>query len=174
MKTKVLVGVLLFLIAINLATIGTFVYLNLTRPPQPPEFMEPPSRSGEGPRAPRGLDKGQREQLVALMNEFRDETRALRDSVRDLERSALELLKQDKLSLEQVDARLADIAALRLKLSEAAARKLIKAKAFLNPEQQEQFINLIIHSQPRRPDGPPFHAPPGEHRFPPPEEGMNR
>ncbi len=183
MKTKVLVGVLLFLIIINLATLGTYLFITLTKPPEPRFPMGPPGMMGQNFRGPMGpdqlqLDDDQRRELMGHMMELHQETRALRDSVMELEREALELLKEETFSLDTVDRKLVQIAGLKLRMSQAAIRNVIQAKSLLTPEQQEFFISMILRSQSRMPGGgPPFEMkPPMGPRFqkPPMEGRQNR
>ena len=180
MKTKLLIGILLFLIVVNLATIGTYIYITLTKPPEPFFPMGPPGLRGEGfgPRgmSPMPLDEDQRAQLMEIMMDFRSETQGLHDSVMQLEREALELLKEEEPSLEAVDRKLAGIADLRLAMSRAATRKVIEAKSYLTPEQQEFFITMMVRFQSRAPGGmTPFQMrPPMGRRFPRPEKEGRR
>jgi Spy/CpxP family protein refolding chaperone len=177
MKTKVLVGLLLFLIVLNLATIGTYLYITLTKPPDPPFPLGPPGMHGEGFRGgrmpPMPLDEDQRAQLMEIMMDFRTETQGLRDSVMQLEREALELLKGEEPSLGAVDRKLAGIADVRLMMSRAATRKVIEAKSYLTPEQQEFFITMMVRFQSRVPRGMmPFRMKPP--MGPRPEKGGRR
>jgi uncharacterized membrane protein len=180
-KTKVLVGVLVFMIIVNLATLGTYLFITLTRPPEPHFPMGPPPRmmgEGFGGRMPMSLDDDQRRELMSHMMELREEMQPLRDSVMELEREALEMLKQETVSMDEVDGTLAAIAQLKLRMSQAATRRLMEARSFLTPEQQEFFISMIIRTQSRMAGGgPPFDMkPPRGPRFqkPPIEGRRNR
>jgi len=179
MKTKVLVGVLVFLIVVNLVTLGTYLFITLTRPPAPHFPMGPRGMMmGEGRRGMgmgrMSFDDEQRHELMSHMMELREETQPFRDSVMDLEQEVLELLKQETIPLDEIDGKLARIAGLKLRMSQAATRKVVEAKSFLTPEQQEFFISMIIRSQSRMAGGgPPFDMkPPMDPRFQkPPMEG---
>ena len=178
MKTKVLVGVLVFLIIVNLVTLGTYLFITFTRPPEPRLPFGPPGERGEGFTGRPGhmqMDDEQRRAVMTQVMKLREETQGLRDSVMELERETLELLKQEDVSMDEVDAKLAAIAQLKLTMSKAATRSVLEAKAFLTPEQQEMFIGMIIRSQSRMagggppfdrkpPRGPRFHQPPTEGR----------
>jgi Spy/CpxP family protein refolding chaperone len=122
------------------------------------------------------LDEDQRVQLMEIMMDFRSETQGLRDSGMQLEREALELLKEEEPSLEAVDRKLAGIANLRLAMSQAAARKVIEAKSHLTPEQQEFFVTMMVRFQNRGPGGmTPFQPkPPMGPRFQRPEREGRR
>lgn len=183
MKTKVLVGVLVFLIVVNLVTLGTYLFITLTKPPEPRFPMGPRGMMmGEGRRGmgmgPMSFDDEQRHELMSHMMELHEEVQPLRDSVMELEREALELLKQETIPLDEVDRTLARIAELKLRMSQAATRKVVDAKSSLTPEQQEFFISMIIRSQSGMAGGrPPFDMkPPMDPRFqkPPMEGRRNR
>jgi uncharacterized membrane protein len=159
MKLKILVGVLVFLIVLNLATIGTFVFMHFNRPapPQAPfPGMVPQGRpSGRAPRL-RHLAPERREGLVGLLREFRTETAALRERTSDLEGEVFVLLQLDPVPEARVDSLLREISATRLEVSRIAARKLTQAKAILPPEERRLFFDAILEARPaHRPmDGP--------------------
>lgn len=159
MKLKILVGVLVFLIVVNLATIGTFLYMHFTRPTPPPGLA--PGLAPDVPdpaRAPRlrHLPPERREELVGLLREFHDETAALRVRTADLENEAFALMQLDPVPPEQVDSLLREISATRLEVSRIAAQKLVRAKAVLPPEEQRLFFKAILEARPvhRHPAGP--------------------
>jgi uncharacterized membrane protein len=164
MKTKILIGILVFLILINLATIGTYLYLRATRPDAgallPGEGFPPggPLRDPMAQLAPE-----QRERLGDLMRGFHEETRALHNQVRGLEETTFRLLHQDPVQNDSVDLALRRMADLRLDISRKAARRLIDAKAFLSPEQQDVLFDAIMKARPGPggiPAGGPEMAPP--------------
>ena len=177
MKTKVLIGILVFLILVNLATIGTYLYLGATRPdPSPP----PPERalgSGTGADPMARLDDDQRRRLNELMRSFHEETRVLHDRVRDLEERTFQLLHREPVPTDSVDAMLRQMGDIRLEISRAAARRLIDAKSFLSTEQQDVLFDAIMKARPggggppagRGPlGGPPRGMRPGGPGGPPP------
>jgi Spy/CpxP family protein refolding chaperone len=172
MKTKVLIGILIFLIVVNLATIGTYVYMRLTHrrafteQPGPPGGGMPPGMPGNGPMAQ--LTEDQRHKLFDLMSGFHEETYALNEHAAEIERETFKLLHEDPVPQEKVDARLKEISDIRLEISRKAAQKLVRAKEFLAPEQQERFFGAIMQSH-QGIGGPPMRGgdmppPPGLRR----------
>lgn len=168
MKTKILIGILVFLIVINLATIGTYIYLKVTHERAYTTELLPP-----GGRMPQGmpgndpmmqLTEEQRHKLFDLMHGFHEEARTLNARVMDIERETFKLLHETPVPQEKVDAKLKEISDIRLEISKKAARKLIEAKEFLSPEQQERFFDAIM--QARQEFGGP---PPMRGGMPPPE-----
>ncbi len=173
MKIRILVGVLVLLILVNLGTIGTYLYLHFTHRP------EPPALDG-GPRPPlAALSPEQREKLGDLMEGFRRETRDLNEQARMLEDSTVALLERNPVPDDLVDAQLKQLADLRLEISKKAARKLALAKSFLSADQQQGFFMSVMKARPAFPGGPPpppgAGMPPGRHEGemmpPPPPEG---
>jgi Spy/CpxP family protein refolding chaperone len=157
MKIKILVGVLIFLIIVNFATIGTYVYFRITGPPFS-EFQNRPSDLRMPPPI-RELGDKEREEMFKLMRDFIDETRTMRDSVRALDHELFQLFQQDPVPQETIEAKLRDIAEVKIEISKKAAARFIQAKTFLTPQQQERFFNSIMQSQPEF--GPGWRPPHG-------------
>lgn len=152
MKIKVLIGVLIFLIVINLATIGSYVYLKMTKEPNRHMPLMPlvdgPERPVPPDRPELKLNKGQREKLINLLRSFREITIDLRQQMRKLEDDTFVLLQKDTVSRKQVDVNLRKITELKLEISKEAVNKLIEAKKFLSPEQQQHFYNALMQIRP--------------------------
>jgi uncharacterized membrane protein len=166
MRLKVLVGILVFLIILNLATIGTFLYVHFSHGPDGapgPLNVWPGLGSGPEPGERYSIDKRvrfqvkEREALRTLLNEFRSETDDLRSRAQDLEREAFELMQQDPVPKAVVDSLLKEISLVQYEVSKRAAAKLIEAKKILPPEQQRHFFNAInrTHSMMRGEPGHP-------------------
>jgi len=153
MKTKVLVGILLFLIVINLSTIGVFVY-HWLRPG--PRGMEPFSGNGMPPQEMMGpgmpmmrLEPEVRERMHKLMLGFREEIRGYQEQMVALEDSTVALLKNDPPPMSRINEHLKQLADLRLLINEKAIHNLLQAKTFLSPEQQEMFFRAIMQARPQ-------------------------
>jgi len=128
MKVKILVGVLVFLVVLNVAALGTFIYYgHFSRPPMPPA---PGSRgashergaSSSGPWL-RHLPHKERDELFNLLEEFQRETRDLRTRAHSLEDEAFGLMQRDPVPSARVDSLLGEISAARFEISRIAARK---------------------------------------------------
>ncbi len=152
MKVKILISILLVLIAINLGTIGTYVYLQIFRGKEKPEWKRPhTSRDFRPPRVEMNLNQEQRQRLRQLLKEFQQENEKTRQEIWALEKDLFVLLEQDSVSLTEIKMNLQKISERRLKLMEAAVSKMIKAKSFLHPEQQKRFFDFIMESRPPLP-----------------------
>lgn len=163
MKLKFLVGVLVLLIVVNLVAIGTFLYIHFTRPEPPGHFSSPGMMRSPAPtRAQRlrHLQSEHREELMTLLGELREETSELRTRLSRLENDAFDLMQVDPVPSAQVDSLLREISTARFEISRVAARKLIKAKAVLPPEEQRMFFDAILEARPHRmPHGGPGDRP---------------
>jgi uncharacterized membrane protein len=165
MKLKVLIGILVFLIAVNLATIGTFLYVQFSRgPAERVDWLDGPApmdapRPDRVPPASRRMrfHEEQREALRTLLHEFRSETEGLQDRARELESEAFELMQKDPVAKTDVDSLLKELSLVQYEISKAAAAKLIEAKEVLPPEQQIHFFNAIrrMHTGMREERGGP-------------------
>src|SRR5215813_1375515 len=122
MKMRFLVGVLVFLIVVNLATIGTFLYVRFFqhRPPGlPGDFPGGPGFEGRpgGPPPFMMLDEPQRKKMKELMESLREETSGLNDRAAALERRTFDLLQEDPAPTDSIDQMLTQISSIRLEIS---------------------------------------------------------
>jgi uncharacterized membrane protein len=149
-KIKLLIGALVFLIVLNLATIGSFVYLQWSRGRDHASILVPApevSRRGrEGRQFGRGmrLRKDERNELWRLLEDFRVETEALGNRVRDLERQSFGLMQRDPVPRDSLDILLEEISAIRLEISRRAIDKLIEASVNLTPGQRRYFYAAVL------------------------------
>jgi hypothetical protein len=166
MRLKVLVGILVFLIIVNLATIGTFLWVHFSRDVPEKVYRFGPRRGmrsfpekAPGVGGPMRFRTGEREKLRTLFSEFRNETQDLRDRVGALERETFELMHEDPVPVGQVDSLLKEISLVEYEISKRAAAKLIEAKKVLPPDQQSHFFNAIHRSHMMMRGGPGQHGP---------------
>ena len=176
MKMKVIVGVLIFLIVINLATIGTYIYYRMARPPEKPLMRgEFPFRGQPGGHPMAQLNENQRTKLMALTRGFEEETKDHRQRIHKLEDQLFRLLQTNPVQQDKVDTILKTIAEVQLAIGRMAAQKLIEAKSFLTAEQQKGLYDGILRTRLAE-GGPPLEekGPPGPMNFPPPPGDSNR
>lgn len=159
MKLKVLIGVLVFLIVVNLATLGSYLYYRMTPQPDfPPEFVPGvPGGAQERFHRPPWLTPEKAQQMRQLLNQLRSETEPLQQDLNRTEEALFELLQRES-APDSIERKLEEVAHLRLEISRRALGKLIEAKQFLSPEEQRVFFQFIIQSRPglkgRRPGFP--------------------
>jgi Spy/CpxP family protein refolding chaperone len=153
MKTKVLVGILLFLIVINLSTIGVFVYHLLSPLPMktelfPPDVDRPPGMmGGESPMMK--MQPEVRERMHALMLRFHDDVADLQARIFSLEDSTVAMLKNDPPPMNRVNENLKKLSDLRLLINQKAVHNLLQAKSFLTQDQQDMFFRAIMQARPQ-------------------------
>ena len=175
MKTKVLVGILLFLIVINLATIGTYAYHAFFRPHPGPDFglLSGEGRGGRVHLPPPDMTREQQEQLHAIIGHFVHSTDSLQRAAQGLEEDLLSLLRQDKPQESALTEKLRAISDTRYRIGLEATQHLLQTKSFLNREQQEAFFDAFMrlhgsgpgpsmgdrHHRPDHPEAEHEHAP---------------
>lgn len=153
MKTKVLIGILLFLIVVNLSTIGVFVYHMLQRGPRPPDggFFEggrpPGMMGGESPMM--RMQPEVRERMHSMMMGFREDVKETQEKIFVLEDSTVAMLKNDPPPMDCINENLRKLSELRLSINQKAVHNLLQVKSFLNPEQQEMFFRAIMQARPQ-------------------------
>jgi uncharacterized membrane protein len=155
-KIKLLIGILVALIVLNLATIGSFVYMRWNAPdhelaalaPQPdPDFTPPRPDRGDrrGPFRPSG---DERRQLIGLLREFKTETEGIRQKIFKDEKEVFDLMQRGTVPRATVDSLLEEISKSRLEMRRMAVDKLIESKAHLSPMQQQRFFDSILQTRP--------------------------
>ncbi|HLX13090.1 MAG TPA: periplasmic heavy metal sensor, partial [Bacteroidota bacterium] len=140
MNVKLLIGILIFLVIVNLATTGTYLFLTLRHHAEPAPVLG----GGPPPPIPMDLSSDQQEKLHQLMRSFHDDTRAMHDSIKTVEDSTMSMLQHNPVDRQAIEALMATAASLHLRISERAVQSLMDAKAFLTPEQQKHFYNMIM------------------------------
>jgi len=152
MKTKMLVGILLFLIIINLSTIGVFVF-HMLRGPKEAETMAREGGRLPGMMTPESpmmhLQPEVRDRMHQLMTSFREDTRDLQQKIFVLEDTTVALLKNDPPPMGRISDNLKQISDLRLLINQKAIHNLLRAKSFLPPEQQDMFFRAIMQARPQ-------------------------
>ena len=155
MKTKTLIIILVTLIIVNLITIGAFVYFQVTKkgpPPPPQEAFKPFLLHPNNPEA--RLTEDQQKKLKDLMDNFKNETMQLKAQSDSTEKLLADLFQETNISRDKIETALKHLSDIRFKISLKAADNMIKAKSFLNPEQQKIFLRSIMQPRPEPPRPP--------------------
>jgi len=150
-KLKILIGVLVFLIVVNLATIGSYIYFRVQH--KPVEFVgDFPGRFSRPPNL--DLDREQRRQLLDLRKSFEKDTREISDEIKKTRGEIYEILKQDSVPMTVVEEKLRKAANLRMQIEEIAIKKLVEARHHLSPQQLDHLYRFLLvePSQHMRPD----------------------
>ncbi|GEM_PF-1845307 len=169
MKLKILIGALIFLIVINLATLGSYIYFRIQHTPPPlmerfPPFGGEPHHWEKHSDILLNLTPEQRHQLQSLIREFQEESRELRFKKMSDEEKLMELLQADTLDTNLIEQTIQQISEEQFKIRRIAIRKLVKARSFLTPDQQKRFYLSLIRGRGRHLPHPGMGMPfPDEH-----------
>ena len=147
MKIKVLIGILVFLILLNLATIGTWVYLHFISPPEP-KFPESGWKWNRPPmprlRPPiHHLPLEQQQKLRSLLKELRQAKRPLESELRELHFQLREALQDTNVSMDSLQTLLDSLAAVQRQINEVVIQHFLKARQLLPAEQYQQLLNHL-------------------------------
>ena len=155
MKIKLLIGVLVALIVLNLATIGSFVYMRWRAPDHDKEAWAPRAdpdhrRDSRVHRIKRVFRPSgeERKHLMDLLSEFRTQTDGLRQKIFEDENRVFDLMQREDVPRVEVDSLLEEISNSRLEMQQQAVEKLIESKAHLSPQQQQHFFDSILQTRP--------------------------
>jgi len=186
MRRDWLLYLVIFSLALNVGTIGTFAYLRY-RDRQEASVREelPPMPMREMWRR-LNLDQEQRQAFRKLVPEHRRRVRAWRGDLAEKRQELFTLLRtEESPDWPAVQAKIREISDLQGKLEEEVVQHLLTVRKQLKPEQKEVFVGLLeqrlrpFHGRrgPRRGGhGPPMHMRrgPGPEYLPPPPPGEIR
>lgn len=175
MRRDWLLYLVIFSLALNIGTIGTFTYLRYQdRQPSAAKEELPPMPMREMWRH-LNLDEEQRHRLGQLWPEHRRRLRALRSELAEKRRELFALLKKETSpDWPTMQSKIREISNLQGKLEEEIVQHLLAMKEQLKPEQQAMFVELLeqrLQPYERRrgprwdrhgpPHGPPMERGPG-------------
>jgi len=173
MKIKILVGLLIVLIVLNLATIGSYVYFRWVQPPAPEFPFPPPHMKFPPPRALQ-LRPDQRMKLNHLRGEFMKNTQPNRQEIARLRQDIIGLLLQEEVDTTAIYHKLEEISALQKKIEKQAIDLILKTREFLTPWQLS-FIYTILDVYFDTPGKRRLRMkPPFERRFPPMNDSIKQ
>lgn len=137
MKPKILIGILLFLIVVNVATIGSFFYFRMQHRPPLDE------------RAPLGalLSTEKRERLHTLMRGFQEEIHPIRQELQVNEKELYQLLISESPDREMIDQKMNDISRLREEIAQKAIDRMLVAKEFMSEKEQKIFFQHLLENR---------------------------
>lgn len=145
---------LVFSLALNLATIGTLVFLSRQdvqdagrRPAGPPLTVKDLCRSLP-------LQRGQCQQLLSMMPEHQKRRQDLRMGLCREQRELWELMKQESPSWPEIQGKIKEISLLQTKVEEEAVQLCLEFQRHLRPEQRVVYLKLVERQLwPRRKGG---------------------
>jgi Spy/CpxP family protein refolding chaperone len=159
MRRDWLLYLVIFSLALNLGTIGTFAYLRW----QDQQVVPPPPQEAPVPfrnmLRELNLDQQQRQSLRSLVPEHRQKVKELLQELAKQRRELFALLKQENLPQWQpVQTKIQEIGGLQIRLEEEKVQHLLEVQRNLKPEQRQL---LMIHLEKRL---SPFWSRHGRHR----------
>jgi Spy/CpxP family protein refolding chaperone len=143
-KRDWLVYLVIFSLALNLGTIGTFAYLRYQDNREKTAVQVPPR-----PLLMRSLwrelklDDAQRQTVRRLFPEHHQRVGSIRRDLAQKRQELFELIKEESTPWSAIQAKIQEISALQGSLEEEMARFLLEFKKNLNPTQYAAFLNLV-------------------------------
>jgi Spy/CpxP family protein refolding chaperone len=143
MKRNWLLYLVIFSLALNLGTIGTFAYLRYQ------DRQTAPGQEAPGPMRLRELwlalklDPEQRQSLRQLGVSHRRQVAQLRRDLGHKRREMVDLLRGESPDWSSIQAKIREISAQQGRLEEEVARFLLECKKHLRPEQHTAFVDLV-------------------------------
>jgi len=143
MKRDWLLYLVIFSLALNLGSIGTFAYLRFQDRRDAAPTKEPL------PRHPRefwgrlNLDGGQLQTLRSLMPEHRRRLGDLRLELAQKRQELLALMKKEDAPWPEIQGKIREISQLQGRLEEEVVRHLLQFQKHLRPEQRTAFLAFV-------------------------------
>jgi Spy/CpxP family protein refolding chaperone len=175
-KRDWLLYLVIFSLALNLGTIGTFAYLRsqdqaqqakvaASRPPRPLPLRALGRELG--------MDHAQRQALRGLFPEHHQKVAEVRRELAQKRQELLDLMRNDNTPWSAIQGKIREISSLQGTLEEEMTRFMLAVKKNLNPRQQAAFLNMLQirmcgPGDACGPMGPGF----GRHRRPGRDRGM--
>lgn len=159
MKLKILVGILLFLIVVNIATIGSYIYFRVqdNGERRNDRFDFPRDFHRRFSRPPHlDLTPEQMQQLLELRMSFAEDTKELSLEMAKSRGEIYEILKSDSVSWTMIEEKLQQIANFRMQIEKIAIKKLIEAQDYLSLKQRELLFRFLLMEPSAIKREPPF------------------
>ena len=144
MRRDWLLYLVIFSLALNVGTIGTFAYLRWQDQQAEPAIPKEPPLPFRKLMRDLDLDQQQRQVLRSLAPEHWRKVRALQQELAQQRRELFSLLKQESLpDWPPVQSKIRDISGLQLRLEEEKVHHLLEVQKNLKPEQRQMFITHL-------------------------------
>jgi Spy/CpxP family protein refolding chaperone len=134
---------LVFSLALNLATIGTLVYLRRQHVNVVGQRQAVPRLTVKELCRTLPLQREQCQQIRKMMHERRKRRHDLQERLAREQRELCELMKQDSQSWPAIQGRIKDISLLQTKVEEEAVQLCLELQGHLQPEQRVVYLRLL-------------------------------
>ena len=151
MKIKVLIGILIFLIVLNLATIGTWLYFQFAPSAhfewRPIPMKEAPMRFRMRPPI-HDLTPEQRQQLRQLVQEMRQIKGPIEKQLQSIHNQLRTALTDTAVTIDSLRMLLDSLANIQRQLNDITIHYFLSARQFLTPQQRQRiFQHLFFQSR---------------------------
>ncbi|MFA4901994.1 MAG: periplasmic heavy metal sensor [Desulfobaccales bacterium] len=175
MKRDWLIYLVIFSVALNLGTIGTFAYLRHQDQQQNVLAQSTPPLPLRALWSELNLDSSQRQALHGLFPEHRRKVGEIKQELAQKRQELFNLIQNEATPMSAIQAKVKEISNLQGSLEEEMVRFMLAFRKTLNPQQRTAFLSKVqTHlcgpEGACGPMGPGF----GRHRGPGMRQGMGR
>jgi Spy/CpxP family protein refolding chaperone len=142
-KRDWLLYLVIFSLALNLGTIGTFAYLRYQDQQRQAVSHSPTTPPLRSLWRDLKLDESQRQALRRQAPGHHRRVRAFRQELAQKRQELFDLIKEDSAPWSAIQAKIQEISALQGSLEEEMARFMVELKKNLTPAQRTAFLNLV-------------------------------
>jgi Spy/CpxP family protein refolding chaperone len=142
-KRNWLLYLVIFSLALNLGSIGTFAYLRYQDQAQRLSLKQPPPLPMRELWKTLEMDEGQRRAVRGLFSQHRAKVEEIRRELFQRRQELFELLKSETPAMPVIHAKIGEISTSQGKLEEELVRHLLEFRKELKPEQRATFLNLV-------------------------------
>jgi Spy/CpxP family protein refolding chaperone len=142
-KRDWLIYLVIFSVALNLGTIGTFAYLRHQDQQQKVMAQSTPPLPLRSLWRELNLDNSQRQALHGLFPEHRRKVGEIKQELAQKRQELFNLIQNDATPMSAIQAKVKEISALQGSLEEELVRFMLAFRKTLNPQQQAAFLSKV-------------------------------
>jgi len=142
-KRNWLLYLVIFSLALNLGTIGTFAYLRYQDQAKQVAGQPPPPLPLRALWRELNLDNSQRQALRGMFPEHHRKVVEIRRELAQKRQELFALIQENSTPWSAIQAKIREISALQGSLEEEMTRFMLAMKQNLNPQQQAAFLNQL-------------------------------
>jgi uncharacterized membrane protein len=139
MKVKVLIGALVVLVIMNVAALGSFLFLHLHARHQG-TMREPMAHRW----VMRNVPEKDRDRLFRTMRSIHDDLRPLAEDTGKLEDDLIRSMRQDPAPRAHIDSLLEQISKNRLEIARRATDRMIAMGDSLTPDERGHMVDAMM------------------------------
>lgn len=139
MKVKILVAALVVLMIINIAALGSFLFLHHHRGHHQPRDANRVHRF-----VLRNIPEQDREKFFRTARTVRQDVGPLADETRDLEKDLINSMRKDPVPRAHIDSLLEQISQNRLEIARKATNRMIAMGDSLTPDERGHMVDALL------------------------------